>query len=110
MLHHIYPFSIIGSIIDKLDLQSYVPLWREPVSVKLRENTTLYGVSPPGSGALLAFMMSVLDGYTEMDKRVVNDDKLAVLTYHRIAETFKHAYGKRSLLEDSSTPEVKKVQ
>lgn len=98
-----------GSIIDKIDMQNYAPVWRDPVKVNLRKNTTLYGVSPPGSGALLAFMMAVLDGYEDMNESVVNDNEMVALTYHRIAETFKFSYAFRSLLEDDETAELKEL-
>ena len=99
----------IGSIISKTDMQSYIPEWREPVKVNLRENTTLYGSSPPGSGALLAFMMAVLDGYDDMDKSAVEDKEKAALAYHRIIETLKFAYAYRSQMEDSNSKEMQEV-
>nr|WBW70147.1 venom protein [Lampona murina] len=89
-----------GSIITEDDMALYSPFMREPLEVNLRKNTTLYGVLPPGSGPLLAFMMLVLDGYADMDESAKEDKDKAALAYHRIVETFKYAYSFRSLLED----------
>lgn len=91
-------------------MQNYSPVWRKPVKVDLRGNATLYGVSPPGSGALLAFMMAVLDGYEDIDKSVPQDKKKTALAYHRIVETLKFAYAYRSQMEDSDSKEMQEVR
>ncbi len=52
-----------GSIITHEDLEQYSIKWREPLSVNLtNENLTLHTMPPPGSGAILAQMLKVLQG------------------------------------------------
>ncbi|KAK3908444.1 Glutathione hydrolase 1 proenzyme [Frankliniella fusca] len=89
----------LGSFITKDDLQLYRPRWREPVSVELQNGIKFYSVPPPGSGALLAFVLSFLDGYGFSSKSMA-DVPSAVTTYHRIVESFKYAYGFRTKLGD----------
>lgn len=80
-------------------------MWADPVKVDLTGDLTLYSTPPPGSGVLLAYIMKILDG---LDLRKTgNKDPL---TYHRIAEAFKHSYAQRTKLGDPQfVPEVKQV-
>ena len=48
-------------------------------------NSTFYSVPPPGSGAILAYILNMLDLYQIKPK----DDN--PLLFHRIVETFKWA-------------------
>ncbi len=71
------------------------PLWVDPIKVDLKGGLTLFSMPPPGSGVLLAVIMKLLDG--------LNLDKLGSadpLSYHRMAEAMKHAYGQRTKLGD----------
>ena len=53
-----------GGIITEEDLAGYEPVWGEPVSVRLdRFNMTVHGVPPPGSGAVLAGILNIMDNY-----------------------------------------------
>lgn len=64
---------------------------KEHVQVSLRNGYTMYTTPLPSSGVILAFILRVMDGlYT---------DHLGVY-WHRLIETFKHAYGQRSNLGD----------
>lgn len=47
----------------------------------------------PGSGPILSYMLSILDGYKDLS---IDDD----LTWHRIVESFKHGYGLRTKVGD----------
>lgn len=89
----------MGSIITKEDMLFYTSIMRPPVSVKLRNNMTLHSVSPPGSGALLAFALSILDGYN-MTSDISLTKEGTVLALHRIIEAFKFTYAKRMEMED----------
>ncbi len=61
---------------------------------------------PPGSGVLVASIMKILDGLNLA--KTGNKDPLS---YHRIAEAMKQAYGQRTKLGDPQfVPEVKEVK
>lgn len=87
-----------GGIITKEDLLNYKAIWSDAIHVKLHQDN-LYSVPPPGSGVLLGFILNVLKGYnfTSDDINGINN---TVLTYHKIIETFKYAYAKRTELGD----------
>ena len=83
-----------GGIITAEDLLEYKVRWGLPEIAQLKNNYTLYTSTLPGSGAVLTFILNILKGY---------ELKKDTLSYHRIVEAFKFAYGRRSLLgtEDS---------
>ena len=91
-----------GGIITKDDLRNYRPEWVEPVRVELNDNLTLYSMPPPGSGVLAAYVLNILDNYmAEIRKSgTAKDASKDPLTYHRIAEAFKHAYAQRTKMGD----------
>lgn len=89
----------LGSIITKKDLEIYQPRWRKPVSVELQGGLQFFSVPPPGSGALVAFMLNILDGYG-LNSESIADIPSTISTYHRIIEAFKYAYGFRTKLGD----------
>lgn len=97
----------LGSLITREDLKIYQPRWREPVTVELQNGIKFHSVPPPGSGALLAFVLSFLDGYG-FNSRSTADVPSAVTTYHRIVEAFKYAYGFRTKLGDPDFVDVRK--
>lgn len=80
-----------GGIITVDDLVQYNVEWSKPVSTTLRNNLTLYSMPLPSSGPVLAMILNVMEGYEA-------DDSLTF--YHRLIETYKFAYAKRSLLGD----------
>ena len=84
------------------DLGDYEARWVKPVQVHFHDespckvyqnpptqvsleslNSTFYSVPPPGSGAILAYILNMLDLYKIKPK----DDN--PLLFHRIVETFK---------------------
>ncbi|XP_076344411.1 scoloptoxin SSD14-like [Tachypleus tridentatus] len=87
-----------GGIITKTDFLKYTPHWKELVRVHLRNNLTLYSVPPPGSGALLGFVLNILDEY-KFDETSFPDPPRDAKNYHRLVETYKHAFSKLSRLE-----------
>ncbi|GBN15846.1 hypothetical protein AVEN_179682-1 [Araneus ventricosus] len=89
---------------------SYAPVHRIPTTKILRNNMTLHSVSTPGSGALLAFMLGVLNGYDDLNAEVVKTREATVKTLHRMIETFKFAYAQRMHFEDSASERMKKVR
>ncbi|GFT38492.1 glutathione hydrolase 1 proenzyme [Nephila pilipes] len=98
-----------GSIIEESDMRRYAPKNREPISKALRNNMTLYSVSTPGSGALLAFILGVLDGYEDLNANVGKTRGETVKALHRMIETFKFAYARRMELEDSDSDDMKQL-
>lgn len=53
---------------------------------------TLYTQPLPGTGSILSFMLNIISGYELKD----NDP----LTIHRVIESFKYGYARRSYLGD----------
>lgn len=56
----------------------------------------MYSIPPPGSGALTAYTLNILKDLLPLKKETARDP----LTYHRIAEAFKHAFAFRTKLAD----------
>uniref|UniRef100_A0A182N9R3 Gamma-glutamyltransferase n=1 Tax=Anopheles dirus TaxID=7168 RepID=A0A182N9R3_9DIPT len=91
-----------GSILTEDDFYNYRPNWTEPAKLKLRAGFDMYSVPLPASGDVLKYIFSLLDGF----------DDLAVydpLSWHRIIESFKHAYGIRTHLGDPRFVNVSEV-
>lgn len=82
--------------------------WVEPIRVELKGNLTLYSIPPPGSGVLTAYIMKTLDEYFYQAEPSTNKEPV---TYLRMAEAFKHAYGQRTKLGDPKfVPDVREVR
>lgn len=75
-------------------------IWEDPIEVQLRNDDQLHTMPIPGSGLLLGFILSILDGYN-FNKTHIEDIDSTILTYHRIIEAFKYAYAKRTELGDT---------
>ncbi|XP_077507880.1 scoloptoxin SSD14-like [Amblyomma americanum] len=84
-------------IITKEDLQKYKVRWADPVVRKFRDGRTMYSVPPPASGAVLAYILGIVDLLREGARDQLEDSPL---TYHRFVEALKFAYAKRALLGD----------
>ncbi|XP_019530409.2 scoloptoxin SSD14 [Aedes albopictus] len=84
-----------GSILTEEDFYRYEPRWFTPVSTKVRGDNTVYSAALPGGGTILVHMLNVLNGYPNLNP---NDP----VTWQRVVETFKHAYGVRTRLGDPS--------
>ncbi|CAG9862683.1 unnamed protein product [Phyllotreta striolata] len=83
-----------NGIITVDDLHSYRPKWQAPLSIKLSSEHTVYTPPPPGSGAVVAFILNILDGFLDLN------DPEAFDNYQKIVESLKFSYAKRSLLGD----------
>lgn len=68
----------------------------------------MYVVPPPASGILLSFIINILKNYNfkPEDLSSVNS---TILTYHRIVEAFKHAYGRRTQIGDPKFVNIENV-
>ncbi|XP_076392246.1 glutathione hydrolase 1 proenzyme isoform X2 [Megachile rotundata] len=78
-------------IITKNDLEDYRVRWMKPIESKIG-NLTVYTAPPPGSGAVLTFIMNVFRGL------IPNAD--VRITWQYLVETFKWAYARRTELGD----------
>lgn len=81
-----------GGIITVEDLMKYNVRWEKPIRAYLKNNRTLYTVPLPSGGPVLAFILNVLNEHLP--------EKESIVALHRITETFKFAYAKRSGLGD----------
>jgi len=84
----------LGGVITMEDMSSYRVEWQEPIRVLLNSTKmTLLSVPPPGSGAVLAAILNIMQNYDGMNQT-------DLLFYHRLVESYKWAYGARSHLGD----------
>jgi len=87
----------LGGILTMDDMRDYKVHWSSPVSVHLNSiNATLFSNPPPASGALMAYILNILDNFDIKENDV---DDLPLL-YHRMTEAFKWAFARRTLLGD----------
>lgn len=89
-----------GGIISERDLMEYSVRWEEPVHATIQNGLKAYSLPAPASGPLVVFMLNILDGFIPNDLKTM---------YIRIAETFKHAYARRSGLADPRFVDVADV-
>ncbi|XP_076283202.1 glutathione hydrolase 1 proenzyme [Lasioglossum baleicum] len=78
-------------IMEMDDLRNYKVKWAAPLETKIG-NMRVVTAPPPGSGAILTFIMNVLNGIVPTDDQGV--------MWQRFVETFKWAYAKRTELAD----------
>ena len=84
----------------------------------LASNLTLLTVPPPGSGAVLAAILNIMQvpapltsvslclrHYITTLQNYPDMNQTSALFYHRLVESFKWAYGARTRLGDPSDPE-----
>ncbi|XP_076334399.1 scoloptoxin SSD14-like [Tachypleus tridentatus] len=110
--HLVEDIQSFDGIITEQDFLAYSPQWREPVQMSFQANLTMYSTPPPGSGALLGFILNVLDGY-HLNETSFSTVTQKIRNYHRVIEAFKFAFAKRMELEDPgepNTPRYKRVE
>lgn len=99
--HIVEDLQELGGIITQEDMDSYTADWVDPVNVHLENlGMQLYSVPSPGSGAILAYILNILDSFNIKPE----DDN--PLLYHRITEAFKWAFALRTELGDPNDPEI----
>ncbi|XP_055680915.1 glutathione hydrolase 1 proenzyme-like isoform X2 [Lutzomyia longipalpis] len=81
-----------GGIVTEEDLLEYRVRWEKPVTARLKSGYTLYSTAAPSSGPLLAFILNIMDDFME--------DMHSPVTWHRVIESFKHAYARRTQMGD----------
>lgn len=82
-----------GGIITVEDLMKYNVRWEQPITVPLKDNKTLHTIPLPGSGALLTYILNILNEYLPPEENTKS--------LHRMAEAFKFAYAERTKLGDA---------
>lgn len=87
----IQEFKELGGIIAMDDLTSYKTDWQEPVTTKLRGNYTINTVPLPATGMVLSLILNILNDY---------EPDMSVTYLHKMAESFKYGYARRSFLGD----------
>ncbi|XP_005105284.1 glutathione hydrolase 1 proenzyme [Aplysia californica] len=88
-----------GGIITIEDLANYKLTTSAPTNISLPGGYQVFSTPPPGSGLVLSYILGILSGYN-MDPSNIATTEEEILTYHRIVEAFKFAFGKRSELGD----------
>ncbi|XP_048773749.2 glutathione hydrolase 1 proenzyme-like isoform X2 [Ostrea edulis] len=97
------------SIIREEDLTQYNAKIEEPLKVTMKDGSVLYSPRPPASGAVLSFILDILDGYN-MTSQSLKTKESRLTAYHRMIEAFKFAYAQRSELGDPAfVPNVTEV-
>lgn len=79
-------------IVTVEDLMEYTVRWEQPITVPLKNNKTLHTIPLPGSGALLTFILNILNDHLPPEE--------SVKSLHRMTEAFKFAYAERTKLGD----------
>ncbi|XP_075688030.1 glutathione hydrolase 5 proenzyme [Rhinoderma darwinii] len=87
-----------GSKLTLEDFKNYKAQIVRPLNVSLG-NYRLYTPPPPAGGAVLSFILKILEGYN-FNKVAMQNVPDQIETYHRIAEAFKFANGHRDKLTD----------
>lgn len=80
-----------GGLIDRADLASYRPAWREPVRARYRDRTILSMPPPSSGGVTLALMLNILEGW-EMGRLGWHSPD----AIHRMVEAMRRAYADRN--------------
>lgn len=90
----------LGVPITSQDLKSYKARVKPATKYTLLGEDVLYSVPPPGSGPVLSLILGILAGYGYSGSNATLNVDDASLMYHRIVESFKFAYAKRTYLGD----------
>lgn len=80
-----------GGIVTKEDLLQYSVIWDKAEKSNLLDGISVYSSPLPGSGVILNFMLNILNGFIP---------NYSVNSFHRIVESFKYGYAKRTEMGD----------
>ena len=70
------------------------------MEVDIGKDLLLYGIQPPASSAILAFILNIVKNYD------LKPGDLNPLLFHRMTEAFKWAYAQRTKLADPQDSDV----
>ncbi|XP_018428261.1 PREDICTED: gamma-glutamyltransferase 5 [Nanorana parkeri] len=87
-----------GSFLTEDDLQNYKVQIVRPLNFSLGSHT-LYSPPPPAGGAILSFLLNVLEGY-HFSPSSVQSEQEQIQTYHYVTEAFKFANGQKCQLAE----------
>ncbi|CAG0896158.1 unnamed protein product [Cyprideis torosa] len=114
MAHQRVPQRLLKSMqqnsifpIDPQDLEEYAARWEEPIRVRLGD-ILFFSSPPPASGALLGFILNIMDEY-KLTPDSVRSESDELLLWHRFVEALKWAYAKRTALGDPADPSIRKA-
>lgn len=82
--------------------------WDEPLQSNLSNGMKLFTIGLPASGALLTYILNILDGFN-FTPDSLTDFNRTTLTYHRMIETFKYAYALRNDMGDKEFVDMEEV-
>lgn len=92
----------IGGIITEKDMQDYDIRWEPSLQANIFKDHTLHSTPLPGSGNILIMILNILNGYLPAEE--------SPLYHHRIVESLKFGFAKRTELADPYfVPEAKAV-
>ncbi|XP_021342930.1 gamma-glutamyltranspeptidase 1-like [Mizuhopecten yessoensis] len=88
-----------GGIITEKDLLDFTAVVKEPLVIRLTDNSSVYSPPPPSSGAVYEMILNIVDEFG-MSNDSISTPQKEILAWHRIIEAFKFSYAKRSSLGD----------
>ncbi|NXC49856.1 GGT5 hydrolase, partial [Penelope pileata] len=95
-----------GSVISMEDLKSYKVEVSSALSITLNNDTTVFSPGPPMGGAVLLFILKILEGY-EFREASLATPKDKEETYHLIAEALKFGNLLKPHMNDPAFSEAK---
>uniref|UniRef100_A0A8C5T8F1 Glutathione hydrolase n=1 Tax=Malurus cyaneus samueli TaxID=2593467 RepID=A0A8C5T8F1_9PASS len=95
-----------GSSLSLEDLQAYKAEVSSALNITLNNHTTMFAPGPPMGGAVLMFILKVLEGYKFHEASLATPEE-KVETYHRIAEALKFGNMLRPHMSDPAFSEAK---
>ncbi|NWZ24665.1 GGT5 hydrolase, partial [Asarcornis scutulata] len=88
-----------GSVLSMEDLKAYKAEVSSALNITLNNNTTVFSPRPPMGGAVLLFILKILEEY-KFSKASLATPKVKEETYHIIAETLKFSNMLRPHMND----------
>ncbi|KAM6377864.1 glutathione hydrolase 5 proenzyme isoform 1-T1 [Pluvialis apricaria] len=94
-----------GSSISLEDLQAYKAEVSSALNITLNNHTTVFSPGPPMGGAVLMFILKILEEY-KLHEASLATPKEKVETYHRIAEVLKFGNMLKPFMSDPAFSEA----
>ncbi|XP_031448177.1 glutathione hydrolase 5 proenzyme [Phasianus colchicus] len=96
----------VGSVISMEDLKAYKVKVSSALNITLNKNTTVFSPPPPLGGAVLLFILKILEEY-KFNEASLSTPKEKGETYHRIAEALKYGNVLKPEMKDPDFSETK---